>query len=64
MPGSPTIAGAFEAVLERTGDRLNWTVIRVPLDVGKLWGTRGQLRVKGEINGFNNQNHELAEYAV
>jgi hypothetical protein len=25
---------------------------RFPFDVGKLWGTRGQLRVRGEINGF------------
>ena len=24
----------------------------MPFDVAKLWGTRGQLRVKGEINGF------------
>jgi uncharacterized protein YdeI (YjbR/CyaY-like superfamily) len=42
----------FEAVLERTGDRLNWTVVRIPFDVAKIWGKRGQLRVKGEINGF------------
>jgi len=42
----------FSAVLERSGDRLNWTIIRVPFDVAKLWGKRGQLRVKGEINGF------------
>jgi uncharacterized protein YdeI (YjbR/CyaY-like superfamily) len=42
----------FAAVLERTGDRLNWTVVRVPLDVAKIWGKPGQLRVKGRINGF------------
>lgn len=47
-----TMSKSFEAVLERTGDRLNWTIIRVPLDVAKVWGRRGQLRVKGEINGF------------
>lgn len=61
------VAKTFAAVLERTdgapgapgsgalghgGDRLNWTVIRVPLDVAKVWGVRGQLKVKGEINGF------------
>jgi uncharacterized protein YdeI (YjbR/CyaY-like superfamily) len=45
-------AKTFKAVLERTGDRLNWTVIRIPFDVARLWGKRGQLRVKGEINGF------------
>jgi uncharacterized protein YdeI (YjbR/CyaY-like superfamily) len=27
-------------------------IIRVPLDVHKTWGVRGQLRIKGEINGF------------
>jgi uncharacterized protein YdeI (YjbR/CyaY-like superfamily) len=42
----------FDAVLEPSGDRLKWTIIRVPFDVAKVWGTRGQLRVKGEINGF------------
>ena len=45
-------AKTFEAVLERSGDRLNWTIIRLPFDAAKLWGKRGQLRVNGEINGF------------
>jgi hypothetical protein len=27
-------------------------IIRIPLDVAKTWGTRGRLKVKGEINGF------------
>jgi uncharacterized protein YdeI (YjbR/CyaY-like superfamily) len=27
-------------------------VIEIPFDVSKIWGVRGQLRVKGEINGF------------
>ncbi len=39
-------------MLERIQSRLGWTIIRIPFDVGKVWGTRGQLRVKGEINGF------------
>jgi uncharacterized protein YdeI (YjbR/CyaY-like superfamily) len=26
--------------------------VRIPFDVAKIWGTRGQLRVKGAINGF------------
>jgi uncharacterized protein YdeI (YjbR/CyaY-like superfamily) len=52
MPKSRITAKTFEAVLERTGDRLNWTIVRVPFDVAKIWGKRGQLRVKGEINGF------------
>lgn len=46
------VSRTFEAVLDRTEDRLGWTIVRVPLDVSKIWGTRGQLRVCGEINGF------------
>jgi hypothetical protein len=46
------ISKKFRAVLERMQSRLGWTIIRVPFDVGKVWGTRGQLRVRGEINGF------------
>jgi hypothetical protein len=42
----------FSAVLERDGIRLNWVIIRIPLNVAKIWGTRGMLPVKGEINGF------------
>ena len=42
----------FRAVLERMQSRLGWTIIRIPFDVGKIWGKRGQLRVRGEINGF------------
>jgi uncharacterized protein YdeI (YjbR/CyaY-like superfamily) len=46
------IVKSFQATLERLSSRLNWVVIRIPLDVPKLWGTRGRMRVKGEINGF------------
>ena len=42
----------FEARLERIRSRLGWVIIRVPLDVSKIWGTRGRLPVRGEINGF------------
>jgi Domain of unknown function (DUF1905)/Bacteriocin-protection, YdeI or OmpD-Associated len=42
----------FRAVLERMQSRLGWTIIRIPFDVGKIWGKRGQMRVRGEINGF------------
>jgi uncharacterized protein YdeI (YjbR/CyaY-like superfamily) len=31
---------------------LGWVIARIPLDVPKIWGTRGRLKVKGEINGF------------
>jgi len=53
MPTSPKpVAKTFQAALERSGDGLNWTIVRLPLDVAKVWGVRGRLRVKGEINGF------------
>src|ERR1700704_1421126 len=45
-------AKTFESTLERTSDNLRWVIARVPFDVAKVWGTRGQLRVQGEINGF------------
>ncbi len=31
---------------------LGWVIIRIPFDVPKVWGTRGMLKVKGEINSF------------
>lgn len=31
---------------------MNWVVIRLPFDAQKVWGTRGQIRVKGTINDF------------
>ncbi len=45
-------AKAFEATLERSKSRLNWVTARIPFDVSKVWGSRGQLKVRGEINGF------------
>jgi uncharacterized protein YdeI (YjbR/CyaY-like superfamily) len=57
MPASksktkPIQAKTFEAVLERTADRLRWVIARIPFDAAKIWGKRGQLKVQGEINGF------------
>jgi len=46
------VAKSFKAVLERMPSNLGWTIVRIPLDVPKIWGTRGTLKVKGEINGF------------
>ncbi len=45
-------AKTFEAVLERTADRLRWVIARIPFDAAKIWGKRGQMKVQGEINGF------------
>lgn len=42
----------FEARLERLRSRLNWIIVHVPLDAATVWGLRGQIKVKGEINGF------------
>jgi uncharacterized protein YdeI (YjbR/CyaY-like superfamily) len=53
MPAAKPVAKTFQAVLERPEDRLRWVTVRVPLDVAKTWGQRGQLRIQGEINGFS-----------
>src|SRR5580698_132487 len=45
-------AKSFEARLESLRSRLNWIIIYVPFDAAKLWGLRGRIKVKGEINGF------------
>ncbi|HLY98231.1 MAG TPA: YdeI/OmpD-associated family protein [Candidatus Angelobacter sp.] len=52
MPARKTASKSFAAVLEHSGNSLNWVIVRIPLDVAKIWGKRGQLRVQGEINGF------------
>ena len=51
---SRNAAGArlFRATLERMPSRLNWTIIRMPFDASRVFGGRGQINVKGEINGF------------
>jgi uncharacterized protein YdeI (YjbR/CyaY-like superfamily) len=41
----------FTAELYHAGSKLAWTVVRIPFEVAKVWGTRGHLRVKGEISG-------------
>jgi hypothetical protein len=43
---------AFQATLERTDSMLKWVMARIPFDATKVWGKRGQLPVKGGINGF------------
>jgi uncharacterized protein YdeI (YjbR/CyaY-like superfamily) len=52
MPAARPAVKKFQAVLERMQGNLGWVIIRIPFDVAKLWGKRGQLRVKGDINGF------------
>jgi uncharacterized protein YdeI (YjbR/CyaY-like superfamily) len=52
MSAAKSAVKMFEAVLERTPDRLRWVIARLPFDAAQFWGKRGQLRIKGEINGF------------
>jgi uncharacterized protein YdeI (YjbR/CyaY-like superfamily) len=49
VPLAKPVTRSFNAVLERMPGNLGWVILRIPLDVHKLWGKRGQLRVKGEI---------------
>src|SRR5882672_1967368 len=51
-PKPNPVAKSFRAALERMPSNLGWVIVRIPLDVPKVWGTRGMLKVKGEINGF------------
>ncbi|MBZ5611602.1 MAG: YdeI/OmpD-associated family protein [Acidobacteriia bacterium] len=46
------VAKSFQATLERDGTPLKWVIVRIPFDAAKIWGKRGQIRVKGDINGF------------
>ena len=45
-------AQLFEARLERMRSRLNWVVVHIPFNVAEVWGSRGQLKVRGDINGY------------
>jgi len=45
-------AKRFEARLERMRSRLNWIIVHLPFDAAQVWGLRGQIKVKGQINGF------------
>jgi uncharacterized protein YdeI (YjbR/CyaY-like superfamily) len=51
-PKPKPVAKSFKAALERMSSNLGWVIARIPLDVPKVWGTRGMLKVNGEINGF------------
>jgi uncharacterized protein YdeI (YjbR/CyaY-like superfamily) len=51
-PKPRPVTKSFKATLERMSSNLGWVIVRIPLDVPKIWGKRGMLKVKGEINGF------------
>ena len=52
-PAPKQVAKSFKAPLERMQSNLGWVIVRIPIDVPKVWGVRGMLKVKGEINGFD-----------
>jgi uncharacterized protein YdeI (YjbR/CyaY-like superfamily) len=56
MPAAKPVVKTFQAVLERMDNGLGWVIVRIPFDVAKVWGKRGQLRVQGTINGFGFRN--------
>jgi hypothetical protein len=49
MPAAKVTTRSFDAVLERMPGRLGWTIVRIPFDAAKVWGKRGQIKVRGEI---------------
>ncbi len=49
---SNPVVRRFDAALERMRSRLNWVIIRIPFDAAKILGVRGQIKVKGTINGY------------
>jgi len=43
---------AFEAVLVRPEGVGTWTFLNIPLEVSNTFGSKGQVKVKGTINGY------------
>ena len=41
----------FDARLERPDAAGSWTYVRIPFSVPEVFGTKGQLKVRGTING-------------
>ena len=51
-PAKPIQAKTFEAVLERTPDRLRWVIAACPSTPPKSGASAASSRIQGEINGF------------
>ena len=45
-------AKTFQAILEKGGRALGWTIARVPFEPSDVWPKMVRLRVRGEINSF------------
>ncbi len=53
MPRAKSASKTFSATLEKfSGNGLNWVIARLPIQVEKVWGTRGMLKVRVRVNGF------------
>ena len=52
MANAKVLSKSFTVRLEAMPGRLRWVIAYIPLDVKKTWGTRGRVKVRGEINGF------------
>lgn len=46
------IVKTYSAPLEHLRSGLGWVVAYLPFAAASVWGSRGRLKVKGEINGF------------
>ena len=51
----------FEATLERPDMRGAWTFVRIPFSVAEEFGVKGQVPVKGAINGVPYENSLLPQ---
>lgn len=51
MP-APGKKQTFRAKIESIGPKGAWSLLRIPFDVGKLWGTKARLSVRGRMNGY------------
>jgi uncharacterized protein YdeI (YjbR/CyaY-like superfamily) len=49
---APAVVKLYSAPLEHLRSGLGWVIARLPFDAASVWGSRGRLKVKGEINGF------------
>jgi hypothetical protein len=47
------VSKTFKATLVREGKPLQWTIVRVPFDVEKVFGSKGMVKVVAEVNGFS-----------
>jgi uncharacterized protein YdeI (YjbR/CyaY-like superfamily) len=46
------VVKTYSAPLEQLRSGLGWIVAYLPFDAADTWGSRGRLKVRGEINGF------------